>query len=261
MSPGPGSAVATPHPGRFVAIYAGLSLVLVSGVVGGIAYWVSAAFEEGPPPPRVWSAWRPSAIDAGSGVQEVAEHVSSRYRLGPRGGQLAAVVAGELRVSGDSRRVTVGAIAVRATPTSDGFADVFDASDAVQFELCGLADGCSLEAAGGSNASRERLLRREALELALYTFKYLPDVGTVIAYLPATSERGSTAFLFRPNDLIPQLIKPLGQTLPPSARQMPAEIGKQEGKLVDRLTLPHQYSYEFGTFPDGMTAVALTPLA
>ena len=55
-------------------------------------------------------------------------------------------------------------------------------------QLCGLGSECSI-ATGTRDRARERLVRREALELALYTFKYVPSVNAVIAYMPPPPAR------------------------------------------------------------------------
>ena len=87
---------------------------------------------------------------------------------------------------------------------------------------------------GKPSSERHLLLRREALELAFYTFRYIDDVDLVVALLPpvtvtargskpgkkgaaAPRDRGEAgqALFFRPGDLKPQLEIPLGATMPP----------------------------------------------
>ena len=51
------------------------------------------------------------------------------------------------------------------------------------YNLCGLGTSCAI-AAGTPSLAGELLLRREALELALYTFRYIHGVDSVVAILP-----------------------------------------------------------------------------
>ena len=53
----------------------------------------------------------------------------------------------------------------------------------VQYKLAGFGKDGRLRGSPPS-AERRRLLRREALELSLYSFRYLPDVTMVVALLP-----------------------------------------------------------------------------
>ena len=79
------------------------------------------------------------------------------------------------------------AIAVRPD-TSTGKAeeddiDIVDASKSMQYVLCGLGESCSI-AHGEASEARHMLLRRQALELALYTFKYVDGIESVAIFLP-----------------------------------------------------------------------------
>ena len=60
----------------------------------------------------------------------------------------------------------------------------------ITYVFCGQAQGCALpqEASGEIGL----LLQRESLELALYTFKYWPDVRSIVTLLPANG-RSSAA--------------------------------------------------------------------
>ena len=51
------------------------------------------------------------------------------------------------------------------------------------FSLCGLGQSCAI-ATGKASVERGTLVRREILELALYTFKYVGGVNHVIAFMP-----------------------------------------------------------------------------
>ena len=60
--------------------------------------------------------------------------------------------------------------------------------------MCGLGGACAIK--GKASTTRFMLVRREALELALYTFKYDGDVDSVVV-LPPTKTDDTVALLFR----------------------------------------------------------------
>src|SRR6185369_12172799 len=104
---------------------------------------------------------------------------------------------------------------------------------------------------------------REALELALYTFRYLPDAESVMVLLPpppktaeeqaaaaAAATAGQTAstppptipaIFYRPGDLKQQLQVPLGNTLGPKAPSTDAFSGR-EADTVATLTLSNSFN-------------------
>jgi hypothetical protein len=129
--------------------------------------------------------------------------------------------------------------------------------------LCGLGERCSIKE-GKATEERQQLLRREALELSLYSFKYLDGVDSVVVFLPPAvtaeteAEAGSSVFL-KKSEVRDELRRPLSQTLlrrePPPLGEMDAlEVGN-----VDRLTRPRTYQYEFQAAQEGSAILVLTP--
>ncbi len=108
------------------------------------------------------------------------------------------------------------------------------------------------------------LLRREALELALYTFEYAA-ADSVVAFLPpATGADGksvSWAIYFRRADFERALSQPLAATLPAHERLTPAALGRAESDAVERLTTPRAYATSFTAAQDGGAVLVLDPLA
>jgi hypothetical protein len=120
---------------------------------------------------------------------------------------------------------------------------------------------------GKSSLARGQLLRREALELALYTFRYLPDVDSVLALLPTipagaqtkggpTTEPQSQAVFYRPGDLKQQLQTPLRFTMAPKSLG-PAGIGAGDGRRVDALTLSNLFLWSLQHAQTGETYLVL----
>ena len=116
---------------------------------------------------------------------QIADHVGPEYRLGD-GDQLVAVQAGPLEVADLPLSV-----ALRSSATG-GNIQLLDGKG-VMYTLNGLGPRGSI-ARGTPSEERHLLLRREALELALYTFRYRSDVDMVVALLPPPPpDKGTTA--------------------------------------------------------------------
>lgn len=242
---------------RFGVIY-----VLLAAVVGaGVGTFVVLATRPGPPESAAWSSWQPEGSNEAS-AKQIADHVSKRYRL-PSGNQLAVALVGPPEV----QDVAVRAIAVRPD-TSRGQAeesdiDIVDTRRSIMYILCGLGEQCSIPE-GEASPERHQLLRREALELSLYTFKYLDGVESVVTFLPpapkADAGSGTTLFLEK-SEVGDELRRPLNQTL---LRAEPPELGEIdtiELGHIDRLTRPRVFQYEFQQTQEGSAILVLTPVA
>src|SRR5262249_13824334 len=130
-------------------------------------------------------------------------------------------------------------------------------SDAVYY-LCGLGQSCAI-AEGTPSVERAQLLRREALELALYTFKYLPDTKDVITFFPPKlGDQPKYVLYFQRQDFRRQLSHPLAETIgsltPPALGKMP----QAQGDLVDHLTDSRLYQFGLQQLQDGSAVLILT---
>jgi hypothetical protein len=207
------------------------------------------------PKPPVWSRWQPSGDDAVR-VQQIAEHIGKKYRLAD-GRQLDAVIASHPRI----QNLAIAAIAIRPrhTDVNQGIA-VTRADRSWAFNLCGLAKDCSIPA-GTAGEPRGRLLRREALELALYTFKYVPSSETVVTFLPPAGGNGLYALFYAKDSLRRQLSRPLRMTFPTESAPATEANPGAPVSTIDRLTVPHIYRYGIRQAPDGNAVLVLDPLA
>jgi hypothetical protein len=137
----------------------------------------------------------------------------------------------------------------------------FNPASTVAYEMCGFGDtqqNCGVASLGG--ASPTALFRREALELALYTLKYLPDTDAVITYLPppANQRTAATVVLLSRKDLKANLHLPLTRTLEP--QQALLGTGVPDANHVAELTASRTYSTDYQTLPgDGTAALVLSP--
>lgn len=249
-----------PHRFRFGIAY--LALAVLAGA--GVGATVLLLDRPGKQPEAVWSSWRPVGRES-TFPSQIADYVSGRYRL-PSGNPLVGILAGPPKV----QDVAVRAVAITSDP--EGASDdvsIVPAESSVMYVLCGLGARCSLRE-GAQSEALQRLLRREALELALYTLKY-GGVDSVIALLPPRrppsgaapdeEEISATALFFQRRDLRAALERPLRGTLLSTRPPQGVEISSLEGPTIDRLTTPHLFQYEFQQAQEGSAILILAPLA
>jgi hypothetical protein len=239
----------------------GIIYVLLAALVGGGAgAFIVLATRPAPEQEAAWSQWRPEGR-VNAYPAEIADHVAARYRL-PSGKQLVGVIAGKAEIQNLPLRAVL--IQHEATnPTKADDIEVVEVGNGVIYNLCGAGAKCSI-AEGDPSAQRAQLLRREALELALYTFKYIEDIDSVIALMPFNlgepadeSDDTSTVVFLQKKDVQPQLEVPLSQTLSPGTR---TTIAAAEAQIVDRLTRQRQYLYDIQPTQDLSAVLRLSPI-
>lgn len=241
----------------------GIVYVLLAAVVGAaVGTFIVLASGPDKAPAADWSTWRPDGdASRDAAAKQIADHVSKEYRL-PSGRQLAAVLVGPPVV----QDVRVRAIAVRPD-TSTGQAEegdiaITEAQNSMMFILCGLGQSCSIDE-GQASMERHQLLRREALELSLYTFKYVRDVDSVTVFLPpnpADKDSPGTSVFLKSRDVRDELRGALPRTLTAPVTPGIGEIESAEGGTIDRITRQRTYSYEFQQAQDGTAVLVLTPV-
>jgi hypothetical protein len=250
--------VEAPFRARFGFVLGALIGVALAAIGVGV---VMATDEPEPPPPRdTWSAWQPTATDDLGIAKEIASFVGPRYRDGGR--QLVGVDASGLEVEG----IPLDGVALETGGNVE-----FLEGDGIMYTLNGLGDMGSI-AHGTPSPERSVLVRREALELALYTFHYADDVDMVIALLPPSSKDVAdaraketnpelTAMLLRPEELRDRLEIPLTATIPPRTPKV-KELTAQnpETRTVTSLTDPNVFQVTFQQAQDAKAYLVLRPL-
>lgn len=256
---------------RFTLAYTVLIVLAVAGVVALVLILVLPAAPHSPP----WSKFVPtgSSIDR---ERQIATQVSSEYKAAP-GVRLVTVFPSPLQAPGvvpgdngpQSVQVPVTLIAVQPDVSTgqhdQGDFTFYQPSSTVAYEMCGFSDSqqnCAATSLTGANP--EQPLRREALELALYTLKYVPGTKAVLTYLPPASSAQPTTqaptrtvFVTR-NDVKPNLRIPLARTLKPRKILLGAAVVMPDSGHVSALT--HIFTTSYQTLPsDGTAALTLTP--
>jgi hypothetical protein len=239
------------HRFRFAAAY--LALAILAGVAVGAA--VLFAGETQPPGDAAWSAWRPTT-DEPDAAREIAEYVAGRYTTDD-GGRLVAITAS----SPSFENVPVSAFVIRSS-VDGGIRETIDTAGSMMYVLCGAGEACSV-ADGPSSEAQDRLLRREALELALYTFRYVDGARSVIVLLPpegvpAEDEQPTTLF-FQKQHLDAELRRPLQATLTLTSPIAQELLTRTDVVAVERLTAPRLFQYELTRVQDGSVFMLLAP--
>ncbi len=154
---------------------------------------------------------------------------------------------------------------IRSAAKGEG-ADIIDVpGDSLLFVLKGLGERGSIDSEKPSE-KRLRLVQREAYELALYAFKYVDGVDSVVAFLPppppaaGSSQNGPTgatgagsttaaaaegqpvpAMLFLPGDVEPSVKRPLASTFP-TAPPRPSTMTDAEANVFDTFAQVHGFN-------------------
>ena len=240
---------------RFALVYVALAL-FAGAALGATLLLVSRPGKEAEP---AWSKWQPTGRPSSFPTQ-IADYVSGRYRLAS-GKALVGVIAGTPKVRAGEEEVPVRAVAIQDDP--EGASEdirIVPTDNGVMYELCGLGPRCSI-AEGRPSKERHQLIRREALELALYTFKYVEGTDSVIALLPLNPQAdAATALFFQKKEFRKELEQPLQRTLRRANPPRPAEIDPREGSIIDRLTEQRLFSYEFQPAQAGGAILVLAPV-
>jgi hypothetical protein len=247
---------------RFAFMYLALA-VIAGGALGGAI----VAYDRAPEDAGVaWSDWRPEG-NSFSYPRQIATYVGRKYKL-PSGNPLVGVVASRAEVpTGDGSTVLpIRGAAIFNNPQGDqrDFTSV-ETEDSVMYNLCGFNPGCAIKE-GKPSPERLLLLRREAVELALYSFKYMDGLDTVIAFLPtnpgrdaqSTEDDQNYTLFFQKRDFEQELDHPLVRTLPKEAPAL-GKIPDAEELTIERLTASRIFGYQFTPTQTGTLVMLLVP--
>jgi hypothetical protein len=240
-------------PSTYAPRFRALTGALTGMAIGALIAAGVALFGRGLEAPPKWSAWQPTD-DGNGGVSQIAAHVGASYKL-PTGDQLVLVTGGPPQVANfESTEVRVRVAVARSPGGSAQDPDPTTISEVkgktIQYSLRGLGDDGAITQ-GKPSVQRFLLLRRESLELALYSFQYLGGVDNVVVLLPpAPGEKPQNALFFQKRQLGPALERPLSATLPPPVPTVNSVETAPEAPLVKQLTERSLFRYAFRMQPD-----------
>jgi hypothetical protein len=235
-----------PYQSRFQLLFGVLLGVGLAAIVA--TFLVLAAGKKQDDPGAVsWANWRPSASDGLAAVNQIAEHVGQRYTL-PSGNQLVGVRGGALELAN---------LPVTIALQQQGNVKILD-QRGVLFNLCGLGKSCSIKE-GKPSEARSLVLRREALELALYTFRYIKNVDQVVVILPPPKgQKPAFAMFFRRDDVGASLNRPLAATLPGDP-PVPPDVSKAQLTFINSLTSDNLFAFTPQEGGDAHIYLVLSP--
>jgi hypothetical protein len=270
---------ANPHAPRFQFLFGALGALSVAAIALAIALLRAPA----PAPQRPWSAWQPPSSD-GDPAQQIAAHVAPQYRL-PGGKQIVEAVGGPPSLDGQPLVIAIN---------HSGQKSALLEGNNVLYQLCGHGEDCSIKE-GKPSAQRGLLIAREALELALYTFRYVSGVDHVVVTMPPpppasaakssnllkavtsaaqatsglqTSGASATAtpsrvvrhaLIFSRQDLAPELDQPLSETLSTVTPQVAQMNHWPDAVAVQILTDPHVYDFTISEIQQNLVMLLQPP--
>lgn len=241
--------------------------------IGGIGALVLILLHLHTPKPARWSTFKPTG-SALAMERQIATQVSSEYKESTAS-KLVTVFPGPLQApriaqsaTGQPQTVEVPVTLIAVQPDvstgqhEEGDFTFYHPESTVAYSMCGFGDSqenCGVSTTSG--ADPKQLFHREALELALYTLKYVPGTDAVVTYLPPPSnpQAAATAVFISRNDVKENLRVPLDRTLQPE--EVLLRSGVPNAVNVAQLTRARLYTTQYQTLPaDGTAALELTPL-
>jgi hypothetical protein len=257
LSPHHGRPV-EPHGARFRIAYAVLAVLLGAAVGGFIVLAGRGGSDNG----AKWSAWQPEGSSFVK-TRDIASVVSSQYRL-PSGQQLVAVIPRmPPAVEPSTQETPISHIALAQSAAPEDI-KVYNTENSVEYVLCGVGSSsgrCSI-GEGKATPQRARLLHRESLELALYTFKYVDGVDSVVALQPPKpGSNPSYALFFQKDDFKDELDHPLKTTLEGSSPFTTSDFPVAQQARVASIVTPFLFRFSYQQAPDLSAVMVLQPLA
>ncbi len=275
----------SPHAHKFHVVTGALIGIAIAAVVVAVALLAHGRSANAG---VKWSSWAPP--DNGTlGAREIADHLAPLYRISGTdqldvvtlvnvNNSAAAASAAGTSTSGSSSSGGVE-VAVRADPSSSQVSLL--SGNTIAYNLCGIGTTNCAIGTGTASPDRLLLLRRQALELALYTFKYISGVQNVVALLPpghtlqgcsgicpnphakTASKPVDLAVLFEHDELNPWLSQPLSTTFPeqfpPTVPQLPLWKQTTEASLVAQITSRGLFTQRLVQAQDGSNLLVLDP--
>jgi hypothetical protein len=240
---------------RFALLY----LVLAAILGAGVGAFVVLTTRPDPDPDPPWSEWRPTGSPEAM-LKQIADRIPQAYTQ--NGKQLTISTVSPLSVTGEQGQVPISTVFV-LPDTSRGLAEEddirrFNGEKVASFALCGVG-GTACALPGKASVGRRTLINRQALELSLYTLKYVDEIESVLVALPGPDGQSSGAVFLTRDDVATELRRPVTELLPTRAPTVGGGLNEVEESHVLRLVEPRTYAFEIQPAPDGSILLALSP--
>ena len=226
------------------------NLLVLAGFAGVIALFAFLVSNNSANQP--WSEYKPKGGDTFDKAQNMVDHVAPKYRYG---GEPIAVVQAQPLLYRDA---IVDGIAFLKPPlrqVGGRITDFEPSGSTIAYVFCGQARSCALPNSEAQQVGP--LLQRESLELALYTFKYWPDVRSIIALLPVNGNSSAAVYLKR-RHVARFLNRPLSATLPSHDDLTAESLTAAEQATIDRVIVNNTFLSRFEQGPNGRTVLLLS---
>jgi len=198
-------------------------------------------------------AFRPSQSGE-LGAKQIARYVGLKYRQSD-GSPLTAVIGERPNFQGQPLSFYL----IRPNDAQDPNKDIaiFSVGNGIMYSMCGFGKNCATSTT--ETAQQALLLKREALELTMNTFKSDSAVDTVTTLLPPLAQ-GSLAIIFRRSDLGAWVHQPLANLLSTPGPVKPGQVPAAEAQRIDAISAGALYSFDAAQGPDGNAYLRLDPL-
>ena len=270
--PAPTSRAERAHASAYFTRFSVAYAVLVMLAIGSVGALVLILVHVHTAKPAPWSTFVPtgSPLDM---KRQIATQVSAEYKASTASKLItvfpSALYAPQLvqSSSGQQQAVQIPISLIAVQPDSStgrheqGDFTFYHPESTVAYSMCGFVDSqqnCGVAAV--TSGSPTALFHREALELALYTLKYIPGTDAVVTFLPPPADPNApaTAVFLSRSDLKANLHLPLVRTLKP--QKILLGEGVPDGGHVASLTRARLYTTDYQTLPgNGTAALELTP--
>ena len=188
------------------------------------------------------------------GAKEIARYVGQKYRQAD-GAPLTSVIGERPNYQGSP--LSYYLIRPHDAQQSGDIA-VFTVGNGIMYTMCGFGKNCAT-ASGGNSVDENLLLKREALELSLDTFRSDGAVQTVTTLLPPFRQ-GNLAIIFTRHDLAGWIRKPMSSVLTKPGSLKPGDVPNSELQRIDAIEAGSVYSFDAAEGPDGNVLLRLDPV-
>jgi hypothetical protein len=139
---------------------------------------------------------------------------------------------------------------------------VFPVGNGIMYSMCAFSAGCTTTSAG-NDLNENLLLKREALELSLDTFKADSSLQTVTTLLPPFRQGQNLttfAIIFTRHDLSRWIGRPMSSILTVRGPLKPGQIPNSESQRIDSIEANTLFTVDPASGPDGNPYFRLDPV-